>query len=117
MFSLIRSLLIFGLDSAWVCFVKVISGSNCRLGEENGGVLEDETWPLSCGESNGKKKVLILMSDTGGGHRASAEAIKWAFNEKFGDDYEVGFLNLFSLNWCMSMMEIDVMCVFMCVCD
>ncbi|KAI3683544.1 hypothetical protein L1987_84050 [Smallanthus sonchifolius] len=47
-----------------------------RLREENGGVLEDETLPLSGGESKGKKKVLILMSDTGGGHRASAEAIK-----------------------------------------
>ncbi|KAI3683530.1 hypothetical protein L1987_84036 [Smallanthus sonchifolius] len=56
--------------------VKVNLGSNCRLREENGGVLEDETLPLSGGESKGKKKVLILMSDTGGGHRASAEAIK-----------------------------------------
>ncbi|KAI3683520.1 hypothetical protein L1987_84026 [Smallanthus sonchifolius] len=45
-------------------------------GRENGGVLEDETLPLSGGESKGKKKVLILMSDTDGGHRASAEAIK-----------------------------------------
>jgi 1,2-diacylglycerol 3-beta-galactosyltransferase len=35
------------------------------------------------------KRVLILMSDTGGGHRASAEAIKAAFNEEFGDDYQV----------------------------
>jgi predicted Ser/Thr protein kinase len=26
------------------------------------------------------KKLLILMSDTGGGHRASAEAIKAAFS-------------------------------------
>ncbi|KAI3683535.1 hypothetical protein L1987_84041 [Smallanthus sonchifolius] len=56
--------------------VKVNLGNNCRLREENGGVLEDETLPLSGGESKGKKKVLILMSDTGGGHRASAKAIK-----------------------------------------
>jgi 1,2-diacylglycerol 3-beta-galactosyltransferase len=34
------------------------------------------------------------MSDTGGGHRASAEAIKAAFNEEFGDDYQVSFSNM-----------------------
>lgn len=31
-----------------------------------------------------------MMSNTGGGHRASAEAIKAAFQEKYGDEYEVG---------------------------
>ncbi|KAL8263994.1 hypothetical protein R6Q59_022124 [Mikania micrantha] len=76
--------------------VKVNSGSNCTFGEENGGVLEDDALPLSGCDSNGKKKVLILMSDTGGGHRASAEAIKWAFNEKFGDDYEVFVTDLWT---------------------
>ncbi|KAH0450275.1 hypothetical protein IEQ34_020967 [Dendrobium chrysotoxum] len=35
------------------------------------------------------KNVLILMSDTGGGHRASAEAIREAFHLEFGDDYRV----------------------------
>lgn len=35
------------------------------------------------------KNVLILMSDTGGGHRASAEAIRDAFRLEFGDEYEV----------------------------
>nr|GEZ32768.1 monogalactosyldiacylglycerol synthase, chloroplastic-like [Tanacetum cinerariifolium] len=71
--------------------VKGNSPSVSGLGEGNngGGVLEDGNVPLSGFENNGKKKVLILMSDTGGGHRASAEAIKWAFNEKFGDEYEV----------------------------
>lgn len=33
--------------------------------------------------------MLILMSDTGGGHRASAEAIREAFRLEFGDDYRV----------------------------
>lgn len=41
------------------------------------------------GTQRNQKKVLILMSDTGGGHRASAEAIKAAFNEEFGDEYQV----------------------------
>lgn len=35
------------------------------------------------------KNVLILMSDTGGGHRASAEAIRDAFRLEFGDEYRV----------------------------
>lgn len=44
------------------------------------------------------KNVLILMSDTGGGHRASAEAIREAFHLEFGDDYRVRiFLNFFPL--------------------
>lgn len=73
--------------------VKVNSESCSGLGEENGDVLENETSPLNGFQSNGKKKVLILMSDTGGGHRASAESIKCAFNEKFGDEYEVGLSN------------------------
>lgn len=32
----------------------------------------------------GKRRVMILMSDTGGGHRASAEALKAAFEIQFG---------------------------------
>lgn len=90
------------LGFASVASVKTNSGSS-GLGDGNGGVLEGDSQSLSGFESNGKKKVLILMSDTGGGHRASAEAIKWAFNEKFGDEYEVGWLgfllNLFSFDW------------------
>ena len=32
---------------------------------------------------------MILMSDTGGGHRASADAIKAGFHILYGDKYEV----------------------------
>ncbi|XP_042377588.1 probable monogalactosyldiacylglycerol synthase 3, chloroplastic [Zingiber officinale] len=35
------------------------------------------------------KNVLVLMSDTGGGHRASAEAIRDAFQLEFGFEYRV----------------------------
>ncbi|GMJ15645.1 monogalactosyldiacylglycerol synthase 2 [Hibiscus trionum] len=35
------------------------------------------------------KNVLVLMSDTGGGHRASAEAIRDAFRIEFGDEYRI----------------------------
>ena len=30
-----------------------------------------------------------MFSNTGGGHRASGEALKEAFKEKYGDKYEV----------------------------
>ena len=32
-----------------------------------------------------QKKVLVLMSNTGGGHRASAEAIEAGFKQLYGD--------------------------------
>lgn len=51
-------------------------------------------WPFSSRAAHAKKsvdrkRILIMMSNTGGGHRASAEAIKAAFKEKYGDEYEV----------------------------
>ncbi|KAK6116972.1 hypothetical protein DH2020_049347 [Rehmannia glutinosa] len=72
--------------------------------EENNGFKDDENGALeeSGGDttngvrSNAPKKVLILMSDTGGGHRASAEAIKAAFNEAFGDCYQVFVTDLWT---------------------
>uniref|UniRef100_A0A0E0ATM2 monogalactosyldiacylglycerol synthase n=1 Tax=Oryza glumipatula TaxID=40148 RepID=A0A0E0ATM2_9ORYZ len=46
--------------------------------------------PLPCGRKTAAaKNVLILMSDTGGGHRASAEALRDAFRLEFGDAYQV----------------------------
>ena len=45
-----------------------------------------------------KKRVLILMSDTGGGHRASAEAIKATFELEYGDKYQV-FLEFASVSY------------------
>ncbi|XVF48244.1 hypothetical protein PTKIN_Ptkin03bG0174400 [Pterospermum kingtungense] len=64
--------------------------------EDGGGVVEAEGLPLNGVETETPKKVLILMSDTGGGHRASAEAIKAAFIEEFGDDYQVFVTDLWS---------------------
>jgi hypothetical protein len=34
-----------------------------------------------------QKKVLVLMSNTGGGHRASAEALEAGFKQLYGDKY------------------------------
>lgn len=36
-----------------------------------------------------RKKIMVLMSDTGGGHRASAEALKAGFDILYGDKYKV----------------------------
>ncbi|PIA46005.1 hypothetical protein AQUCO_01600340v1 [Aquilegia coerulea] len=75
--------------------VAVSSGDNGSKGNSV-DVLEEEGLNLN-GVAMGKpKKVLILMSDTGGGHRASAEAIKAAFNEKFGEEYQVFVTDLWS---------------------
>jgi len=41
-----------------------------------------------------KKKILILMSNTGGGHRASAEALKAGFAQCFGDRFRVDIIDL-----------------------
>ncbi|KAI7987247.1 hypothetical protein LOK49_LG13G02796 [Camellia lanceoleosa] len=62
--------------------IRVGSGDANGLREDGCGVLEDEGIHLNGVESGSPKKVLILMSDTGGGHRASAEAIKATFNER-----------------------------------
>lgn len=70
--------------------VRVDSGENNGFVSDGNGVLEEvEGVSASAIVRDAPKKVLILMSDTGGGHRASAEAIKAAFNEVYGDHYQV----------------------------
>lgn len=70
-------------------------------GPANAGGINDDDEPGFWEEEEGTmelvqlgaertKNVLILMSDTGGGHRASAEAIRDAFRIEFGDEYRVG---------------------------
>ncbi|CAI9094703.1 OLC1v1030489C5 [Oldenlandia corymbosa var. corymbosa] len=72
------------------------SGNSHGYGEDGNGVSESEGIPGNGVGSESPKKVLILMSDTGGGHRASAEAIKAAFREQFGDDYQVYITDLWT---------------------
>lgn len=76
--------------------VRVGSGDNNGLREDGCGVLVDDGLALNGVAAETPKKVLILMSDTGGGHRASAEAIKAAFNEQFGDEYQVFVTDLWT---------------------
>ncbi|KAF8400476.1 hypothetical protein HHK36_013774 [Tetracentron sinense] len=75
--------------------VRVASGDNGQR-EDGSGVLREEGLSLNGVEVENPKKVLILMSDTGGGHRASAEAIKAAFKEDFRDEYQVFVTDLWS---------------------
>ncbi|PIN12312.1 Monogalactosyldiacylglycerol synthase [Handroanthus impetiginosus] len=77
--------------------VRVDSGETNGCRDDGNGVLEEsEGVPTNAVASDAPKKVLILMSDTGGGHRASAEAIKAAFSEEFGDDYQVFITDLWT---------------------
>ena len=79
-------------------------GSNSqskRCGNEEGfDYDEDDTMELVQIGAERTKNVLILMSDTGGGHRASAEAIRDAFQIEFGDEYRVSFCFVYvGFNW------------------
>lgn len=47
-------------------------------------------------QSSGKKKVLILMSDTGGGHRASAQAIDRSLKEQFPGKIDVDIIDIWT---------------------
>ena len=80
------------------------NNNNNGMREDGCGVLEDDRLPLNGAGGENPKKVLILMSDTGGGHRASAEAIKATFHEEFGDGYQVvcliAWLLLFTVYMC-----------------
>ena len=42
----------------------------------------------------GRKRILILMSDTGGGHRASAEALQAVFQERYPEAIQVDIIDL-----------------------
>lgn len=75
---------------------KVFGGSNQGSSSFKGQSSKDgdnEEGGMELMEIGGQrtKNVLILMSDTGGGHRASAEAIRDAFQIEFGDEYRVGY--------------------------
>ncbi|KAG6506757.1 hypothetical protein ZIOFF_032086 [Zingiber officinale] len=73
-----------------------LSNDKIRPEDESPLIAEDNDAPINgVAEYERPKKVLILMSDTGGGHRASAEAIRAAFNQEFGDEYQVKITCMF----------------------
>lgn len=80
-----------------------------EIHEEKDYAEEDNMEMVQLGAER-TKNVLILMSDTGGGHRASAEAIRDAFQLQFGDEYRVIFRVFFKvLLWSFSLF-----CFFPC---
>ncbi|VFQ83421.1 unnamed protein product [Cuscuta campestris] len=66
-----------------------ISQKRCKYEIHAHDDEEDGTMEMVQLGAERTKNVLILMSDTGGGHRASAEAIRDAFNLEFGDEYNI----------------------------
>lgn len=48
------------------------------------------------GGANDKKRILILMSDTGGGHRASAQAIDQALQEQYPGKVDVNIMDIWT---------------------
>lgn len=63
--------------------------------------------PAGKARSKGKKRILVLMSDTGGGHRASAEALRSGFQILYGDQYHVRQQIAFAASTCF-----HVLCIF-----
>lgn len=58
-------------------------------------------WPLrlpggSRQHAGQRRRVLILMSDTGGGHRASADALRAGFQQLYGDQYAIEVVDLWT---------------------
>ena len=51
---------------------------------------------LRSGGGNMKKKLLILMSDTGGGHRASAQALDQAIQERYPGKIDVNIMDIWT---------------------
>ena len=49
-------------------------------------------------QRNDKKRVLVLMSDTGGGHRASAVALDQALNEIYPRKMDVKICDIWTEN-------------------
>ena len=43
-----------------------------------------------------KPRIMILMSDTGGGHRASAQALKAGFEHMYGQKYHIDIVDLWT---------------------
>lgn len=83
------------MDIAW----RAIGGAG--IGAGAGGLfcgpsnaLQLRLWPFQsrstpAARDKKQKTILIMMSNTGGGHKASAEALKQACEEKYGDKYRV----------------------------
>ena len=80
------------------CISKIKSVSNCCM-ENIGQTGEDEESLLGTTSKpnySDTKKVLILMSATGGGHRMSAEAISTALTSLYGSKIDIEILDIWA---------------------
>lgn len=66
-------------------------GDSCSSSEDVKVASENELK-----QNSGKKRVLILMSDTGGGHRASAQAIDRSLKEQFPGKIDVDIIDIWT---------------------
>lgn len=82
-----------------------MGGGGVALFGGSGGARASPLWPLKTkprgpreviAPKDKRKRIMILMSDTGGGHRASAEALKSGFKELFGDKYRIDIVDLWT---------------------
>lgn len=69
--------------------------SNEHEGNSEQGVSQDGTLNITPSGQH-PRRVLCLMSDTGGGHRASAQALKDCFELIHGNDFVVHIVDLWS---------------------
>ncbi|EME28573.1 Monogalactosyldiacylglycerol synthase 1, chloroplastic [Galdieria sulphuraria] len=99
------------LESNWRCIFGIHRGSSFNnpniyiyaSGQQNLGELfhsRTNDWALEehsfSNNRNTKKRVLILMSDTGGGHRASAEALRAAFDDLYPGQLDTMIVDLWT---------------------
>ena len=62
------------------------AGDEAREADSNDVATEDEE----------QKRVMCLMSDTGGGHRASAQALRDGFETLYGNKYDIKVVDLWT---------------------
>ena len=80
----------FGKDASCPCAEKGADGEKVSI------LGADAKTSSSLSQTSGKKKVLILMSDTGGGHRASAQAIDRSLKEQFPGRIDVDIIDIWT---------------------
>eukprot|EP00803_Ostreobium_quekettii_P005073 evm.model.scf_277.5 EVM.evm.TU.scf_277.5 scf_277:33010-37549(+) len=85
------------------------AGAGRGAGAGTGGLVFDPLgksrtasgWPFKNASGawntrNRRKKVMIIMSNTGGGHKASAQALKAGFQQLYGSTFEVDIVDLWT---------------------
>ena len=81
-------------------FEKICKDGECRMVEIEQQFADwyASKYPIKSpgNRKDGKKRVLILMSDTGGGHRASAQALDRSLSEQFPGKINVTIMDIWT---------------------